>query len=146
MVSHGILQRALPGRLSAATSVAVLAAAVASLGGTSCGQVETQREPAGVNKSEDFVSGQIVVWFDDELDAAAVDGWVAKTGGEIVERSRVTPTRVVLAVPAGEEGRYVEAYRKLDVVRAADKNYVYRALPEGGAGSSDPGKFKIQGD
>ncbi len=147
MVLDGTLIRALAGRLAAAISVAVLAAAVASLGGTSCGQVKTQREPAGVSKTEDFVSGQIVVWFDDELDAAAIDGWVAKTGGEITERSSVTPSRVVLTVPAGEEGRYVEAYRKLDVVRAADKNYVLRALPEGGGtGSGDPGKFKIKGD
>jgi hypothetical protein len=147
MFSDGTLLRALAGRLPAAITVAVLGAAVASLGGASCGQVKTQHEPAGVNKTEDFVAGQIVVWFNDGLDAAAIDDWVAKTGGEIIERSRVTPSRVVLAVPAGEEGRYVEAYRQLDVVRAADKDYVLRALPEGGgAGSSDPGKFKIQGN
>jgi len=135
------------GRLSTALSVAVLAAAVASVGGTSCGPVKSSHETAGVVKTEDFVAGQIVVWFDDDLGDAAVDEFVAKTGGEILERSSVTPSRVVVAVPAGEEDRYVEAYRRLEEVRAADKNYTFRALPEGGgAGSSDAGKYKINGE
>lgn len=132
------------GRLTTVLSVAVLAAAVASVGGTSCGQVKTSHDTAGVAKTEDFVAGQIVVWFDDSLDEADVDEFVAKTGGEIIERSSVTPSRVVLAVPEGEEDRYVEAYRELKEVRAVDKNYTFRALPEGaGTGASDAGKYKI---
>ena len=133
------------GRLPAVLAIAVLAAAVASVGGTSCGQVKTSDEPGGIGKTEDFVPGQIIVWFDDDLGDAAVDEFVAETGGEIIERSSVTPTRVVLAVPEGEEDRYVEAYRKLKEVRVAEKNHIFRALPEGGgAGTGDAEKYKIK--
>jgi hypothetical protein len=52
---------------------------------------------------------------------------------------------VVLAVPEGEEDRYVEAYRKLKEVRVAEKNFIFRALPEGGgAGADDAEKYKIK--
>ena len=81
----------------------------------------------------------------DDLGDAAVDEFVAETGGEIIERSSVTPSRVVLAVPEGEEDRYVEAYRKLKEVRVAEKNHIFRALPEGGgAGADDAEKYKIK--
>lgn len=132
------------GRLTTALSVAVLAAAVASVGGTSCGQVKTSHDTPSVAKTEDFVAGQIVVWFEEYMDEAEVDEFVGKTGGEILERSSVTPSRVVVAVPEGDEDRYVEAYRKLKEVRAVDKNYTFQTQPEGGGtGSSDAGKYKI---
>jgi hypothetical protein len=134
-------------RLSTILSTAVLAAAVASVGGTSCGPVKTSGDTGSVAKSEDFVAGQIVVWFDDDFGDAAVDEFVAKIGGEVLERSSVTPSRVVLAVPEGEEDRYVEAYRELEEVRAADKNYTFRTQPEGGGtGSSGGHKFKIDSE
>lgn len=134
-------------RLPAVLSIAVLAATVASVGGTSCGPVKTSSDTGSVAKSEDFVAGQIVVWFDDDLGDAAVDEFVAKIGGEVLERSSVTPSRVVLAVPEGEEDRYVEAYRELEEVRAADKNYTFRTQPEGGGtGSSDVNKYKIDSE
>jgi hypothetical protein len=143
MVLDATLRRVIGRRLPTAICVALSAAAVASVGGTSCGQVKTSDEAGGMSKAEDFVPGQIVVWFDDDLSDAVVDELVAKTGGEIIERSGVTPSRVVVAVPAGEEGRYVDAYRKLEEVRAAEKNHIFRALPEGG-GSGDAEKYKIK--
>lgn len=143
MVPEATSPRARRRRLAAATSVAVLAAAAASAGTYGCGQVKTSHDTAAVAKSEDFVAGEIIVWFDDELGAAAVDELVARTGGEIIERSSVTPSRVVISVPAGEEDRYVDAYRKLKEVRAAGKNYKVRALRAEGGGA---GEYKIEGE
>jgi hypothetical protein len=137
------------GRAPGASAIAVLAAAITFAGGTfACGKVNTAQNSPGAGKTEDFVPGEIIVWFDEDLGASDIDEAVAKTGGEITERSGVTPSRVIISVPAGEEGRYVDAYRKLKEVRAADKNYIVRALPAegGGAGSGDAGKFKINGE
>ncbi|MEE9457804.1 MAG: hypothetical protein V3W11_11725, partial [bacterium] len=67
------------GRLPAVLAIAVLAAAVASVGGTSCGQVKTSNEPGGIGKTEDFVPCQIRVWFYDDLGDAAVDEFVSET-------------------------------------------------------------------
>jgi|GEM_PF-1171743 len=137
------------GRAPGASVTAILAAAITFAGATlACGNVATPHESAGVVKTEDFIPGQIIVWFDDDLGAAAVDELVAKTGGEIIERSSVTPSRVIISVPEGEEGRYVDAYRKLEEVWAADMNYKVRALPAEGApaDAADAGEYKIQGE
>jgi hypothetical protein len=137
------INRAPLGRLATALSVAILAAAVASLAGTSCGPVKTAGDTPSTAKTADFVAGEIVVWFEDYLDEAEVDEYVAKTGGEVVEHSDVTPTRVVVSVPAGEEDRYIEAYRKLDDVRAAEKNYVYQLQPPAREDSGGGGVDRI---
>jgi serine protease len=46
----------------------------------------------------------------------------------VTARSTVTPSRVVVTVPAGEEETYAKKYRALRSVRAADKNYIFHAL------------------
>jgi hypothetical protein len=103
-------------------------------GNVACGQIKTSQDLRGVVTGEEFVPGEITVWFNDDLSASDVDEAVERTGGEIIRRSDVTPTRVVISVPEGEEGHFVEEYRKMKEVRAADKNRVLRALPaEGGA-------------
>ncbi len=103
-------------------------------GNFACGQVKTSQELGGVVKGEEFVPGEILVWFNDDLSASDVEEAVERTGGEIIRRSDVTPTRVVISVPEGKEDHFVEEYRKMKEVRAADKNRVLRTLPaEGGA-------------
>jgi hypothetical protein len=57
---------------------------------------------------------------------------VKRIGGEIIKRGAVNPRRVVLSVPDGEEDKYVDAYRELKEVEAAEKNYVVEAQPAAG--------------
>lgn len=115
--------------------VALLTVLLLCAAGTlACGQIKTSQELRGVVKGEEFVPGEIIVWFNDDLSASDVDEAVERTGGEIIRRSDVTPTRVVISVPEGKEDHFVEEYRKIKEVRAAGKNYVVKALPaEGGA-------------
>jgi serine protease len=75
----------------------------------------------------EFVSGEIVVWFEEVHAAADIRAAVDHVGGELARVSRVTPSRVVVSVPAGEEDAYVAKYRKLPGIRTVDKNYIYRA-------------------
>lgn len=136
-----------PGAL-ALPVVAILAVVLAFVGGTlACGEVKTGGESPGMTKTEEFVSGEIVVWFDDGASEAEIDAAIKATGGEVVRRSGVTPSRVTISVPEGEEDDYVAAYRKLAIVQAADKNYVVKAFadepaPEAGGGM----KTKIGGE
>jgi hypothetical protein len=102
-------------------------------GNLACGQIKTSQELGGVVKGEEFVPGEIIVWFNDDLSASDVDEAVERTGGEIIRRSNVTPTRVVISVPEGKEDYFVEEYRKMKEVRAAGKNHVVKALPEDAA-------------
>jgi hypothetical protein len=102
-------------------------------GNLACGQIKTSQELGGVVKGEEFVPGEIIVWFNDDLSASDVDEAVERTGGEIIRRSNVTPTRVVISVPEGKEDHFVEEYRKTKEVRAAGKNHVVKALPEDAA-------------
>jgi hypothetical protein len=126
-------------------AVAILTAGLASVGGTfACGTVKTSAEGAGVAKTEDFVPGEIVVWFDDGTSEAEMDAAVKATGGEVVRRSDVTPARVTISVPEGAEDDYVAAYRKLANVRAADKNYVVEAFTGGEAPGPGGGNTKTR--
>jgi len=77
---------------------------------------------------ESYVPGEIIVWFLDGLKKSAIEEAVAATGGKILKYSRVTPSRVTISVPEGKEETYVEAYRALDVVEVADKNYELEAF------------------
>ncbi len=116
--------------LIALITVTLLCAA----GNFACGQIKTSQELRGVGKGEEFVPGEIIVWFNDDLSASDIYEAVERTGGEIIRRSDVTPTRVVISVPEGKEDHFVEEYRKMKEVRAAGKNHVVKALPgEGGA-------------
>jgi hypothetical protein len=128
--------------------VAILAFGLASVGGTlACGEVKAGGESPGMAKTEEFVAGEIVVWFDDGASEAEIEAAIKATGGEVVRRSDVTPSRVTISIPAGEEDDYVAAYRKLAIVRAADKNYVVKAFA--GEAAVEPGgemKTKIGGE
>jgi serine protease len=90
--------------------------------------LKTSHELSGAGKAAEYVPGEIVVWFADGASTAYVDAAVARAGGDVVARSAVTPSRVVLAVPEGEEEAYAKRYRALRSVRAAEKNYLFHAL------------------
>jgi hypothetical protein len=85
----------------------------------------------------DFVAGEIIVVFEDNITSAAIESLVEGVGGEIAEVSVLDPSRVVVSVPEGEEDEYVDAYSQLDTVRTAEKNYVYNTQPE-----SKPSRYK----
>lgn len=122
----------------------ILAAAVAAAGllplaaaATSCEDEDlTAADGSGGTSAveESYVPGEIVVWFLDGMKKSAIEEAVAATGGEILEYSRVTPSRVTVSVPEGEEDTYVEAYRALELVEVADKNYELEALSSGETG------------
>ncbi len=114
------------------TGAVVLAAGVLVPVVLACGGVHTSSE-GGVNKADDFVAGQLVVTFAEGTAPADIDAAVAAAGAELLERSAVTPTRVVVAVPEGEEEEYAAAFREMDTVRSAEKNYIMKAFGVGGA-------------
>jgi hypothetical protein len=117
--------------LAAAAWLLPLAAAA-----TSCedGDLTADGADGSAAVEEAYVPGEIVVWFLDGLKRSAIEDAVAETGGEVLEYSRVTPSRVTISVPEGKEDTYVEAYRELDVVEVADKNYELEALSTGESG------------
>jgi hypothetical protein len=92
--------------------------------------ITTEEEPS---KSNDFIAGEIIIVFEDNVTSAAIETLVEGVGGEIAEVSAVNPSRVVVSVPEGQEEEYVNAYSQLDDVRTAEKNYVYRTQPESGS-------------
>jgi hypothetical protein len=115
-------------------------------GALACSEdVKGSRELGGVEKTDQFVAGEIIVWFDEALSADEIDAAVAAAGGEITGRSDVTPSRVVIAVPEGEEDAYVEVYGELESVKAADKNYILKVTPIEGGTPSGGAKNKIGG-
>jgi serine protease len=117
------------GRLSAVAALTLLTGALVNLPRAHAGaSLKTSYDLPGAGTREEFVPGEIVVWFAETVGAASLAATVAKTGGGITKRSAVTPTRVVLSVPEGEEESYAKAYRKLRGVRAAEKNYILRVL------------------
>ncbi|UCH77397.1 MAG: hypothetical protein JSU81_06565 [Candidatus Coatesbacteria bacterium] len=97
---------------------------------TSCEDEDLTAADAAGNApvEEAYVPGEIIVWFLDGLKKSAIEDAVAETGGEVLRYSRVTPSRVTISVPEGKEDTYVEAYRELDIVEVADKNYELEAL------------------
>jgi len=128
--------------------IAILAVVLAFVGGTlACGGAKTAGESPGLTKAEEFVPGEIIVWFDDGASQAEIEAAVKATGGEVVRRSDVTPSRVTLSVPAGEEDVYVAAYRKLDIVQVAERNRVVEAFAADPAPGPGGGmKTKIGGE
>lgn len=150
MLRHATSARTVgaPRGVSGATVIAISAVALVFVGGTlACNEVKTGGESPGLTKTEEFVPGEIVVWFDDGASEAEIEAAVKATGGEIVRRSDVTPLRVTVSVPEGEEDDYVAAYRKLDIVLVADKNPVVEAFAADPA--PEPGgemKTKIGGE
>ncbi len=107
---------------------ALFLAALLILPSARAAAVKTSHELGGAGEAAEHVPGEIVVWFADGASAAYVDAVVARAGGDVVARSAVTPSRVVLAVPEGEEEAYAKRYRALRSVRAAGKNYLFHAL------------------
>ena len=125
---HSRLNKSWPERLAAVAAIALLTSAFANAAPAGAAPVKASDKLAGAGAGEEYVPGEIVVWFADAVSAAQIDAAVARTGGEVVARSAVTPSRVVISVPAGEEESYAERYRNSRSVRAADKNYILRAL------------------
>ncbi len=117
-----------PGRLAAGAAAAFFIAAFATPPPADAATVKTSRDVAGAGVSEEYVPGEIVVWFADAASAAQIDAVVARAGGDVVARSAVTPSRVVVSVPEGEEESYAKRYRALRSVRVAEKNYILHAL------------------
>jgi hypothetical protein len=132
----------------AAPVTAITAVVLVFVGGTlACNEVRTGGDSPGLTKTEEFVSGEIIVWFDDGASEAEIEAAIKATGGEVVRRSDVTPSRVTISVPAGEEDDYVAAYRKLEIVRVAEKNRVVEAFAADPAPGPGGGmKTKIGGE
>jgi hypothetical protein len=132
----------------AAPVVAITAVVLVFVGGTlACNEVKTGGDSPGMTKTEEFVPGEIIVWFDDGASEAEIEAAVEATGGKVVRRSDVTPSRVTISVPEGEEDDYVAAYRKLDIVQVAERNRVVEAFAADPA--PEPGgemKTKIGGE
>lgn len=99
-----------------------------------CAPITTE---GALNKPSEFVAGEIIVVFEDNVTSAAIESFVEGVGGEIAEVSVLDPSRVVVSVPEGQEDEYIDAYSQLDTVRTAEKNYVYSTQPE-----SKPSKYK----
>jgi len=117
-----------PGRLAAGAAATLLIAAFATPPPANAATVKTSYDVDGAGKSAEYVPGEVVVRFADAVSAAHIDAAVERAGGNVVARSAVTPSRVVLAVPAGEEESYAKRFRALRSVRAAERNYVFHAL------------------
>ena len=118
-----------PGARWAVLAVAFFLVAPALVPGANAGaRVEASEGLYGAGKAGEFVPGELVVWFAEDVGKADVDATVARTGGEVVRRSSVTPSRVVISVPEGGEESLLKAYRARKEVRAADKNHILRAL------------------
>lgn len=117
-----------PGRPAAGAAAALIFGALALLPPAYAATVKTSHDVPGAGASEEYVPGEIVVWFAGAASAAHVDAAVARAGGDLAARSAVTPSRVVVSVPEGEEESYAERYRALRSVRVAEKNYILHAL------------------
>ncbi|UCH77398.1 MAG: S8 family serine peptidase [Candidatus Coatesbacteria bacterium] len=90
--------------------------------------LKTSYEVYGVSTAEEYVPGEVIVWFEDAVGVAAADATVARLGASFAERSRVTPSRLVVSVPAGQEEAYARKFAAADGVRLAEKNYILHAL------------------
>jgi len=86
----------------------------------------------------EFVAGEIVVVFEDDVTSAAIEALVEEAGGTVAESSALNSSRVVISVPKGQEDDYIEAYLRLEGVRNAEKNYVFETQAESG-----PTKHKV---
>lgn len=118
-----------PGTRWAVTAVAFFLVAPALVPGAHAGaRTKASEGLYGAAKAGEFVPGELVVWFAEDVGKAAVDATVARTGGEVVRRSGVTPSRVVISVPEGGEESLLKAYRARKDVRAAEKNHILHAL------------------
>ena len=95
-----------PGRLAAGAAAAFFIAAFAAPPPADAATVKTSHDVPGAGVSEEYVPGEIVVWFADAASAAQIDAVVARAGGDVVARSAVTPSRLVISVPGGEEDSY----------------------------------------
>jgi len=133
----------MPRGASGSPGIAILAVLLLFVGSTlACNEVKAEGDGAGLAKTEEYVPGEIVVLFDDGTSEAEIEAAVAATGGEIVRRSGVTPSRVTISVPAGEEDNYVAAYGKLDNVRVAERNRVVSIPPDEAAPETGSGGLK----
>jgi serine protease len=121
-------RRTRPGRLAAGVAATLVIGAFVLLPPAHGAAIKTSHDVPGAGESAEYVPGEVVVWFADATSAAHIDAAVERAGGNVVARSAVTPSRVVLAVPAGQEESYAKRYRGLRSVRAAERNYVFHAL------------------
>ncbi|HUT99412.1 MAG TPA: S8 family serine peptidase [bacterium] len=75
-----------------------------------------------------YVEGEVIVWFTRVMDDAEVLAAAREVGPTIglLDRSSVTPERVLLSVPHGREEEYARRFELLPGVLAAAPNFVYR--------------------
>ncbi len=94
------------------------------------GSIPLEKSPITVKGGpvapSEFVAGEIIVVFEENVTSAVIETVVEGVGGEIAEVSVLDPSRVVVSVPEGQEDEYIDAYSQLDTVRTAEKNYVYK--------------------
>lgn len=118
-----------PGGLAAVLSATLLGVTLLAGGPALGGEaLKVSTELYGVSSGEEYVPGEVIVWFEEAVGATAADAAVARLGASVAERSRVTPSRLVVSVPPGQEETYARKFAAADGVRLAEKNYIYHAL------------------
>lgn len=76
---------------------------------------------------DEYIEGEIVVWFHDSVTDSEIDTINESFDVTIKERSIVTPNRMIIEVPVGEEQEYVDMYNALSEVRVAALNKIVEA-------------------
>ena len=83
----------------------------------------------GVREGSSFVSGELVITFAEGVSTAGMLTAIEETGGELARRSSVNRSRVVSAVPSGEEDKYISEYKKTPGIEIVEKNYMEHRCP-----------------
>jgi hypothetical protein len=127
------LRRLLTGAAAAGLVVSAVAfAGVFSAAGAT--SVHAEKGPitakGGAEEAAEFVAGEIIVVFGDNIAPPMIEALVEEVGGEIEEISSENRSRVVVSVPKGKEEEYIDAYLQLGAVLAAEKNYILSTQPE----------------
>ncbi len=70
------------------------------------------------------IDGEIIVWFNTDVTEEQIMEIISESNSIILEQSSVTPKRLILQVPKGDEQEYVDMYNSLPEVRIAGLNQV----------------------
>jgi serine protease len=113
---------------SVKTAVIIVATALAfPITAASVNEVIVNKTLFGADETGGRAPGEIVVLFEDFAGVNTMDAAIEKAGVDLVKRSRVNASRVVVSVPEGEEDDYVKTFLDDPNVRYAEKNYYYYA-------------------
>lgn len=79
---------------------------------------------------DEYIEGEIIVWFEDYVSQNEMESTIANISKDISikDRSSVTPTRVLIEVPEGEENYFVNKFSNSINVRVASLNHILHAF------------------